>query len=330
MNKLFLLLLLLWLNTGYGVERIYNYDISIDLQADGSMLVTENIDIEIAGINIKRGIYRDFPVSYKDNKGIKYQVAFDVLETSLDGDPVNSILQEKGRYMRLYLGSKQKMAPTGRHTYSIKYRTNHQLGFFPEQDELYWSAIGPDWAFPIERSRVELSFPVAIAAAQIATEFYTGTYGAREQAASSGSTSGAAWFETTAPLAPGQGFTIVASFPKGIFVEPTNTEKLARLLRDNAAILAAVIGFIALLIYMYWAWNKAGRDPLAGTIFPRYKAPSGLSPAAVRYVQKMNFDDKGFSAAIISLAIKGYLQINNPQKKEYSLLKTQAPVGAKN
>ncbi len=328
MRKLITLLLLFGFSTGFANEQIYNYDISIDLQADGSMLVTEKIDIEIAGKNIKRGIYRDFPVNYKDNRGIKYKVAFDVLEATLDGVPVNRSLQEKGRYMRLYLGSKNKLAPIGRHTYTIKYRTNHQLGFFPEQDQLYWSAIGPDWRFPIAKATVKVNFPQAIAAEKILTEFYTGKYGSQGQAARSGSASGSAWFETTAALAPREGFTIVASFPKGIFIEPTKAEKLGRLLQDNSAILAAVIGFIALLVFMYWAWNKVGRDPPAGTIFPRFEAPSGLSPAAVRYVQKMRFDDKAMSAAIISLAVKGYLRINNPKKKKYSLIKDTPTPGA--
>ncbi len=328
MRKLIPLLLLFCLSTGFATERIYNYDINIDLQTDGSMLVTERIDLEIAGINIKRGIYRDFPVNYKDNKGIKYKVSFEVLEASLDGAPVTQALREKGRYMRLYLGSENHLIPHGRHTYVIKYRTNHQLGFFVEYDELYWNAIGPDWAFPIDKARVELNFPQSIAAEKIQTEFYTGKYGSQKQAAKSGSRQSGAWFETTAALAPGDGFTIVASFPKGIYIEPSKAEKIERLLRDNSAILAAVVGFIALLIFMYWAWNKVGRDPPAGTIFPRFEAPGGLSPAAVRYVQQMIFDDKAMSAAIISLAVKGYLRINNQKKEEYSLTKLSPAASA--
>ncbi len=328
MKKVSLLLLLFWFGSSIAAERIYNYDVSIDLQTDGSMLVTEKIDIEIEGDNIKRGIYRDFPVDYQDTNGIKYKVAFEVLETKLDGEAVNNSTQERGRNIRLYLGNKDKRAPLGRHIYSIKYRTNHQLGFFAEHDELYWTAIGPDWVFPIEKSRVRVNFPVAVAAEQISTEFYTGKFGAQGQAAHSGSTQSGAWFETTAILPPKNGFTIVASFPKGIFAEPTKPEKAERLLRDNAGILAAVIGFIALLLFMFWAWRKVGRDPPAGTIFPRFKAPSGISPAAARYVKQMAFDDKAMSAAIISLAVKGYLQINNPEKKEYSLSKIQPEIGA--
>ncbi|MCF6226940.1 MAG: DUF2207 domain-containing protein [Xanthomonadales bacterium] len=302
-------------------ERIHEYLVDISIHKDGSMLVTETIDVNIEGVNIRHGIYRDFPVHYKDKKGLKYKVDFEIISTQLDGAAVANKLSDKQNHKRLYLGSKSTLAPTGRHTYSISYRTNYQLGFFAEHDELYWNAIGPDWVFPIDRARVRVMLPQQVAAASIKTEFYTGSYGAKEQAAKSGSLNGGAWFETSKGLPPNNGFTIVMSFPKGIIAEPTQMQKFERMLRDNAAILSAFAGLLALLVWFIWIWNKIGRDPRPGTIIPRFKAPPGLSPAAVRYVKNMGFDDKAMSAAIISLAIKGHLRIHNPEKKEYSLEK---------
>ena len=54
---------------------------------------------------------------------------------------------------------------------------------------------------------------------------------------------------------------------------------------------------------------KYGRDPATGTIIPRFKPPSGLSPAGCRYILKMSLDKNAFTAAIISLAVKGWLEI---------------------
>ncbi|MCF6263298.1 MAG: DUF2207 domain-containing protein [Xanthomonadales bacterium] len=304
-------------------ERIHEYLVDISIQKDGSMLVTETIDVNIEGVNIKRGIYRDFPVHYKDSKGFKYKVDFEVISTQLDGVAVANRLSDNRNYKRLYLGSKSTLAPSGRHIYTISYRTNYQLGFFAEHDELYWNAIGPDWVFPIDRAEVKVVLPEQVAAESIKTEFYTGSYGAKAQAAKSGSLRGGAWFETSKGLPPKNGFTIVMSFPKGIITEPTQLQKYQRMLRDNAAILAAFLGLLSLLAWFLWIWNKVGRDPRPGTIIPRFKAPPGLSPAAVHYVQNMGFDDKAMSAAIISLAIKGHVRINNPEKKEYSLEKVE-------
>jgi len=321
MKHLIGLVLLFLISSVVAEERIHEYLVDISIQADGSMLVTENIDVNNEGVNIKHGIYRDFPIHYKDKKGIKYKVDFGVISAQLDGADVPFKLADRGNSKRLYLGSKNSLAPVGRHIYTINYRTNYQLGFFAVHDELYWNAIGPDWLFPIDRVSVKVVLPEQVGAGDISTEFYTGKYGAAGQDARSGSLEGGAWFETVQALPPKNGFTIVMSFPKGVIAEPTTAQKFQRMLRDNAAILAAFVGLFALFVWFLWAWNKVGRDPRPGTIIPRFKAPPGLSPAAVRYVQKMSFDDKAMSAAIISLAIKGHLRIINPKKKEYSLEK---------
>ncbi len=46
--------------------------------------------------------------------------------------------------------------------------------------------------------------------------------------------------------------------------------------------------------------------PRAGTIIPLYEPPAKFSPAAVRYLVRMGFDDKGFHRrCILNLAVKG-------------------------
>ena len=42
---------------------------------------------------------------------------------------------------------------------------------------------------------------------------------------------------------------------------------------------------------------------------PLYESPQGQSPAAMRYLMQMDFDDKCFAAAVLSLAVKGHLRI---------------------
>ena len=48
-------------------ERINHYHSDIEVQKDGSLAVTETIQVTAAGRKIKRGIYRDFPTRYKKN-----------------------------------------------------------------------------------------------------------------------------------------------------------------------------------------------------------------------------------------------------------------------
>ncbi len=56
-------------------------------------------------------------------------------------------------------------------------------------------------------------------------------------------------------------------------------------------------------------WWQVGRDPDKGTIIPLFEPPKGFSPAAIRFLMRMSFDAKTFAAAVMDLAVKGYLRI---------------------
>ena len=68
-------------------------------------------------------------------------------------------------------------------------------------------------------------------------------------------------------------------------------------------------------------WIKVGRDPKKGTIIPLFEPPPGLSPAAVRYITQMGFDQKATTVALIDMAVKKYLTIRDDEG-EYSLHRT--------
>jgi len=61
--------------------------------------------------------------------------------------------------------------------------------------------------------------------------------------------------------------------------------------------------------YFTLAWVAVGRDPAKGTIFPRFEPPGGMSPAAARFLMRMGYDIKCLSAAILDMAVKGYLTV---------------------
>ncbi|MFZ2086939.1 MAG: DUF2207 domain-containing protein, partial [Desulfobaccales bacterium] len=56
-------------------------------------------------------------------------------------------------------------------------------------------------------------------------------------------------------------------------------------------------------------WLRVGRDPAKGTIIPLFSPPRGFSPPAVRYLMRMGYDKKAFAAAVVDMAVKGYLKI---------------------
>jgi len=223
----------------------------------------------------------------------------------------------------VYVGEKRTYLEPGEYTYTLSYRTNRQLGFFPNHDELYWNVTGNGWIFPIEQASATVVLPRGIKRDAIVLEGYTGPQGSLGTAFESSADSDShATFVTTKPLEPAEGLTIVVSWPKGFITEPTREMKIRWFLEDNASTLVGLIGLVILLAYYIVTWALVGKDPAAGVIMPLYEPPPGFSPAAVRYLTKMGFDDRTFAAAIINMAVKRYLTIVD-QDGEYAVRRAQ-------
>jgi uncharacterized membrane protein YgcG len=291
-------------------ERILDFRSEIAVHADGSMVVRETIQVKAAGEQIRRGIYRDFPTQYRDRLGNYYTVGFEVLEALRDGQPESFRVESEGNGKRVYLGRKGVNLDPGEYTYAITYRTTRQLGFFADHDELYWNATGNGWAFPINRATAIVTLPTGIQRSAILLEGYTGPEGSLGKAfEASVDAQSRPVFVTTKPLNPSEGLTIVVSWPKGFIAPPTREMKIQWFLEDNLSTLVGLAGLLILFGYYFMAWLWVGRDPAKGVIMPLYQPPEGFSPAAVRYVTEMGFDHRTFAAAILNMAVKRYLSI---------------------
>lgn len=307
-------------------ERIESYDSEIALNADGSLDVTEHIRVRAEGGQIRRGIYRDFPTRYKDRHGNRVVVDFEVVEVLRDGRPEPWFTESRSNGVRVNTGNDDFLPTPGTFTFTLRYRTTRQLGFFADHDELYWNAIGTGWDFPIEQGGALVRLPRPVPVADMAAEGYTGVQGTRGQDYVADTPEpGLARWRLTAPLRPGEGFTIVLSFPKGLVPEPTAARKLLWLLKDNRAVLVALAGLIAMLAYCVRRWRQVGRDPPPGTVIVRYEPPDGISPAGLRFIEKMGYDTRCFSADVLSLAVGRSLLIERDKgllKDHWRLEKT--------
>ncbi len=313
------LLLISFATVSLAEERIHSYHSDIIIDDKGDMTVTETITVNAEGNKIRRGIYRDFPTSYKDRFGNKYNVGFSIIKVLRDGNREKFHTKKISNGIRIYIGDKNHFLQNGDYTYAITYKTNRQLGFFDRHDELYWNVTGNDWDFPIDKASATVRLPEIIPRDSIEVEGYTGFTGSKGQNyAANINTNGDAYFETTRSLAQRHGLTIVVSWPKGYIAELTISEKIDYLLSDNHSLFVALIGLIILLVYYWIIWLKVGKDPEKGVIFPHYEPPPGYSPASLRYVLNMGYDNTCFAAAIINLAVKGFLKIEEDDD-DYSL-----------
>jgi uncharacterized membrane protein YgcG len=289
-------------------ERITAFDSQIAVQRDGSVEVRETIDVVAEGNAIRHGIYRDFPTRYRGRAGNSVRITFTLLGTSLDGRPEPATTETIANGVRIKIGSAEREVSQGPHRYAISYRATREIGRFEGFDELYWNVTGTGWPFAIERASATVTLPAEVAFGKRA--FYTGEQGSTQALAEvTDEGPGRIRFATTAPLAPYQGLTIAAAFPKGVVAEPTPASRTGEWLAQHGPPLAGLAGLAGLLAYLYYAWNRVGRDPRQGTVVPLFAPPDGLSPAAMRYIVEQKGDNRGFAAALVDLGVKGHVRL---------------------
>jgi uncharacterized membrane protein YgcG len=305
-------------------ERVQRFQSTIDVHQDGRITVTEKITVICRGEQIKRGIFRDFPTTYRDRWGNTVRVGFRPLSVERDGRPDSYHLQEIDNGERLFIGRKDVFLKRGTYTYTITYESFGQLGFFKDFDELYWNATGNGWSFVIEGAEATVELPAS--AEVLNTAAYTGRVGGKGQDFTTVfDERGRVTFRTTRPLMPGEGLTIAVAWPKGVVSEPSRLERGLSIWRQNRVVAYGAIGLLALAGYYIVVWFLVGKDPARGTIIPLFSPPKWLSPAAVRCLMRTgSFDHKTLAAAVVAMAVKGYLTISESEGHTFTLKKTGA------
>jgi hypothetical protein len=308
--KLISILFFLYVLPAAAEEHILDFTSEITVNSDSSLNVRETIRVNSEGTKIRRGIYRDFPTRYTNPYGVTSHVDFVVLEVLRDGKPETYRTESQANGVRTYIGKKDYFLPRGKYTYTIFYKTTRQVGFFKDHDELYWNVTGNGWDFPIDHASAIINLPESIPTDSLRLEAYTGPTGSKDKDYQSKiNREGHPLFQTTNALEPKEGLTIVVGWPKGFIKEPDEKEKLLAAVYDNRSLILGAIAFLILIFYYLSVWNLYGRDPKKGIIIPRFEPPKNFSPAGVRYLANMGFDNKIIACAVINMAAKGYLKI---------------------
>ena len=320
-------LLLLWAPLlASADERVHAFHSDILVEADGWIEVTETIRVRSEGRQIRRGIFRDFPTTYEDKRGLTQTVDYRPQAVDRNGAPEDFHSEHRANGVRTYFGHADRYLSNGEHTYEFTYRANRVLGFFPEHDELYWNVTGFDWAFPIDQASASIRFAFDVDPADLEVVGYTGPMFAKgTDYVARIDDDGSVHIESTNPLSAVNGLTFAVSWPKSLVAEPTGGEKLGWVLRDNRHLLVAAIGFVLLLVYNIPVWFHFGRDPEEGVIVTRYEPPRNYSPASLRYIRQMYYDNKTMTSAVLNLAVKGYLDIVNDDDEHMLRKKDPGP-----
>jgi uncharacterized membrane protein len=287
-------------------ERITTFVSDISLNRDASADIVETITANVEGRMIRHGLMRNLLMSWRDGSGNTHDANYQIMNVWQNGVPVKYHLGNDIGKLSIYVGSADVLLSPGAYVYQIKYHVSNVVTFYKDKDEFYWNITGNAWQFPIDQVTANITMPANANIIQYAG--YTGPLGAKDQDFYASTPAvGSISFSTTKMLQPGEGLTVAVAFPKGIVRPPTWLQNL-KSQRGNFLTLEIIFFLIGYYV-LVWCW--IAREPDKGTIIPLFEPPAGVSPAAMRYIVNMGYDDNTYAIAIVSMAAKGFLTIED-------------------
>jgi hypothetical protein len=281
--------------------KIEKFDAQIAVLPDSSVNVTESITVHFIG-GPWHGLYREIPVEYFTPQGMNYSLFLNISRIT-DGSghdlKFDSSRERHYRKLKIYVPD----ADNSTQTINIQYTVSDALRFFEDHDELYWNITGDEWDVPIGQATATVSLPVE--AKNIRANIATGVFGAHGRNATADVTGNGVEVRTTSPLAYHEGLTVAIAFDKGAVREPSALDKAALFFRSNWPLGLPV----AVFVIMFWLWWTTGRDPRLRPIAAQYEPPDQLTPSEVGTLVDDSADMKDITAAIVDLAVRGYLVI---------------------
>ncbi|HYD74130.1 MAG TPA: DUF2207 domain-containing protein, partial [Candidatus Binatia bacterium] len=124
--SLFALLVLTFATPALAVEQINMFDVVIEIERDGDIVVTETIDVTSEGNQIRRGIFRDLP-RYYETRGERLAFDYGVLGVTRDGQEEPYDTETDGNAYRIRIGDEDVFLENGAHRYEIRYRVANQV-----------------------------------------------------------------------------------------------------------------------------------------------------------------------------------------------------------
>jgi uncharacterized membrane protein YgcG len=332
---------MLWLLSPAALasESIDRYDVAITIQPNGDISVVETIDYDF-GDEQHHGITRDIPtrLRYDDTYDRLFPLRVDSV-TGSPGTPVQYDVSDAGDgQTEIKIGDPDQLI-TGRHTYRIAYTVQGALNAFEHHEELYWNAIGDEWALVIHDVTVDVTAPGRI----VGVACFQGPVGSTlgcDHATAKGET---ARF-THSQLFPFDALTVVVGVEEGaVSVQPPVLDERwspsrAFAVTPTTASAAGVIAVLGIAAFVYLAWTR-GRDrryvgsqvdqvmgnPQGGSqrvpigegdaeAPVEFAPPNGIRPGQVGTLIDERANTLDVSATIVDLAVRGYLVIHEIPK----------------
>ena len=327
LTSLSLIFMVFLLNAGSLIaEAIKKYDVSIQINKNGTLTVNEVIDYEFDN-DLRHGIYRDIPLRSKKSGTDIYKSHVKMNSVKRNGEPENYTSDTSYEGVSYRVGSADRYVDSGINKYEFNY-TIYNAVF--EKDgiyQVYFNPIGQFWNVPIESADVSISFennvPVGENEVQ-QLEVYTGEYGETGKNYTIVQESGIIKIKTSEVLEPRNGLSFRLNL-KTDKISPTWLDKLEVLYYADPLVIAGPVIILMLAIYGFVTWFLFGRDPAGKAVIPEFNIPKDISPMYAAYIKGVRDPKEMLTIGMLSLLSKDYVTAEdkegNGKNVKYRLVK---------
>ena len=327
LTSLSVIFMVFLLNAGSLIaEAIKKYDVSIQINKNGTLTVNEVIDYEFDN-DLRHGIYRDIPLRSKKSGTDIYKSHVKMNSVKRNGEPENYTSDTSYEGVSYRVGSADRYVDSGINKYEFNY-TIYNAVF--EKDgiyQVYFNPIGQFWNVPIESADVSISFennvPVGENEVQ-QLEVYTGEYGETGENYTILQKSGIIKIKTSEVLEPRNGLSFRLNL-KTDKISPTWLDKLEVLYYADPLVIAGPVIILMLAIYGFVTWFLFGRDPAGKAVIPEFNIPKDISPMYAAYIKGVRDPKEMLTIGMLSLLSKDYVTAEdkegNGKNVKYRLVK---------
>ena len=290
-------------------ETIKKYDVSIQINKNGTLTINEIIDYDFGDKLDKHGIIRRISLRSKKSGIDIYKSHVKMNSVKRNGEPEKYKTKKSSGEIAYKIGSEDKYVDSGVSKYEFNY-TMYNAVF--EKDgiyQIYFNPIGQFWKVPIESGDVNISFennePMGENEIQ-QLEVFTGKYGETGENYTIVQKSGIIKIKTNEALEPFNGMTFRLNL-KTDKINPTWLDKLKVLYYAVPLVAVGSVVILVLFIYGFVTWLLFRPVSLRKAIVPEFNIPKEISPMYAGYIKGVKKPKEILTIGMLSLLSKGYV-----------------------
>ena len=290
-------------------ETIKKYDVSIQINKNGTLTINEIIDYDFGDKLDKHGIIRRISLRSKKSGIDIYKSHVKMNSVKRNGEPEKYKTVKSSGEIAYKIGSEDKYVGSGVSKYEFNY-TMYNAVF--EKDgiyQVYFNPIGQFWKVPIESADVLISFennePMGENEIQ-QLEVFTGKYGETGKNYTIVQKSGIIKIKTNEVLEPLNGMTFRLNL-KTDKINPTWLDKLKVLYYAVPLVAVGSVVILVLFIYGFVTWLLFRPVSLRKAIVPEFNIPKDISPMYAGYIKGVKKPKEILTIGMLSLLSKGYV-----------------------